>query len=336
MPLDISIMGWARTKYEKDSRLIREMVYEVVEKAMSDAGVNRNDIGYVVTAGIDIFEGSIASNVYLVEVTGTVLKEEVRIADDGTAAVFHATALLCSGRKDIVLCVASCKNTETDVDVLTPWFSDPIFIQPLGVGDLEIAALQKDLLLHNGGSEREILEIAAKRNGVSPEKVGESGVLIYPIRKLERAPLVDGACALILGRGKGIGKGVKIVGAGLCVESHYLGDRDLIGCPSLKEAFQSALKQADISYETIEIAEISTQFAHQEILYKKVLGLPAKCTINPSNGWFAGNPYVVAGMERVICAAEKLCEGNKKVALAHGTWGAGGQGHAVLLLRRED
>jgi len=334
MPLDISILGWARTEYGKDARSIPEMVYDVVRRAMDDAGVTRDDIDYVVTAGIDLFEGNIASNVYLVEVTGSVLKEEVRIADDGAAAVFHASAILNSGSKNTVLCVACCKNTETDPDMVTPWFTDPIYIQPLGAGDTEIAALQQDLWLHNGGSKEDVYRITAMRRSVSIESVKASPVLIHPIHQLERAPLTDGACALLLG--KDSGKGISLIGAGLCVEPHYIGERDLIGCPGLYEAFRNASRMANISYDEINIAEISAQFAHQEIIYRKVLKLNENCGINPSNGWFAGNPYVVAGLERVICAVEGLIEEKEKYALAHGTWGPGGQGHAILLLKRED
>ncbi len=338
----IKIIGVGRTVYGRDSRSIPEMVYEAVTKAMADAEVTRDDIDYVVSSSLDIFDGKIASNVMIAEVTGTVLKGEVRIADDGIAALFHATALIASGLKKTVLVVAHCKNSETDPDAISEWFVDPVFMQPLGVSDLYVAALQADMWInYGGGTSLEASSLAAARRGISVGEVESSPYLCRPIRELWRAPLCDGACAVVLSRsGEKRGEGISIVGAGLCVEPHYLGDRDLLNCPALKKAAARAFVHAQLTPNDVEIAEISAQFAHQEIIWRKALGLPESCKVNLSGGWFGGttaasigNPYVVAGLERVIQAYEALQLGGAYTALAHGAWGPAGQGHGVVILR---
>lgn len=335
----IAVIGVGRTPYGRDFRSIPEMVYEAVSRAIAEAGVTREEIDYAVSAGLDIFDGKIASNVMIVEVTGAVLKEEVRIADEGIAALFHAAALLASGFKRTALVVACCKHSESDPDRVSEWFVDPVFMQPLGLNDLYAAALQADLWLRQGGSALEASALVSARRGIPVEEVEGSPYLCRPIRALWRAPLCDGACAVVLSRSRGardVGR-VSLVGAGLCVEPHYLGDRDLLGCPALVKAAKQALGQAQVNPEEIELAEISAPFAHQEIIWRNVLGLSEGCRVNPSGGWFAdaGNPYLVAGLERVIQAVEALRSGVAHIALAHGAWGPAGQGQAVVILRRE-
>jgi len=310
------------------------MVYEAVTKAMADAEVTRDDIDYVVSSSLDIFDGKIASNVMIAEVTGTVLKGEVRIADDGIAALFHAAALIASGLKKTVLVVAHCKNSESDPDAISEWFVDPVFMQPLGVSDLYAAALQADMWInHGGGTSFDASSLAAARRGVTVEEVERSPYLCRPVRALWRAPLCDGACAVVLSSEQK-SRGISIAGAGLCIEPHYLGDRDLLNCPALRQAAERAFRQAQLTPSDIEIAEISAQFAHQEIIWGRVLGLSDSCRVNPSGGWFSGNPYVVAGLERVIQAIGALRSGAAHTALAHGAWGPAGQGHGVVILMR--
>lgn len=336
------VAGVGRTTYGRDERSIPEIVYEAVSCALADARMTRDDLDYIVTASIDLFDGKVASSVLITEVIGAVMKEEARVSDDGAAAFFQAAAMILSGRKKNVLVVAHAKNTESNYDALTEWSCDPLFMQPLGVNDPVAAALQADLWLGSGGQTEWMDRVAAVRGNVSMEEVRISRFLAEPLRERHRAPVCDGACAVVLTSNvERRPSNVVVTGLGMCVESHYLGDRDLIGCPALKSAGDRAFHLAGWKQSELDLAEISAPFAHQEILWTRALGLPSAdarrstidgVSLNPSGGWFAGNPYVVAGLERICCAAEAVRAGRASKALAHGCWGPAGQGHAVVLL----
>ncbi|MBI2890558.1 MAG: hypothetical protein HYY13_07205 [Nitrospirae bacterium] len=339
--MTVHVAGIGRTRYGRDERSIPEMVYEAVTAALADAGVTRDEIDSIVTASIDLFDGKVASSVLITEVVGAVMKEEARVADDGAAAFVHASAMLLSGRKETVLVVAHAKNSEADADALTAWSTDPIHMQSLGLNDLTAAALQADAWLAQGGDPDAMDAVAARRLGVAPAEVASSPVIAEPLREKHRAPLVDGACALVLTCDvRRATCDVGVSGMGLCVEPHYLGDRDLIGCPAAQKAAEQAYRMAGWRPEDVQLVEISAQFAHQEILWTRALRFAEDDgrrsvdggAINPSGGWFAGNPYVVAGLERIACAAEAIRTGTARRVLAHGCWGPAGQGHAVVLL----
>lgn len=336
-PARLWVRGAGEAGARADARSLPEIVLDAVTRALADAGVTRDDVDYVVTAGLDLLDGKVASNVALVEVTGSVLRGEVRVASDGAAAVVHAAAVCGSGLHRTVLVVAACKSTESDPDVLSRWFHDPVLVQPLQVGDLEAAALQASAWIAAGGSPCDASALAASRCAASIEEVEQAPFACPPIRTSWRAPIADGAVALVLSVDRAADRrdhAVQLAGAGLCVEPHYLGDRDLVGCPALRRAAERALGQAGSSIEAIDAAEISAPFAHQEIVWRRALGLPDHTVTNASGGWFegAGTPYVVAGLARVVRAYEVVAAGRARTALAHGAWGPAGQGHAVLVL----
>ncbi|MEM3562788.1 MAG: thiolase family protein [Candidatus Jordarchaeaceae archaeon] len=203
---------------------------------------------------------------------------------------------------------------------------------------------------------------------ISVDDVLQSEMLSYPIKSLEAAPVSDGACALILAsekRAKEIAreKGrepVWIKGMGNCYDSHYLGDRDLTECSALTTAAKKAYELADINepLKEIDVAEISEPFSYQELLWLEGLGfcqrggagrlidegiteMSGELPVNPSGGMLAGNPYIVAGLTRLVEAVEQCWgeAGKRQVpevetALAHGTTGPCGQMHCVIVVGR--
>ncbi len=59
-------------------------------------------------------------------------------------------------------------------------------------------------------------------------------------------------------------------------------------------------------------------------------GLPR---VNPSGGLRASNPPVAAGLERVVHAVRAIQAGAAPLAIAHSSFGCGGQGQATAVLR---
>lgn len=350
----ISVVGVGQTEYRVHEDLsIPELVTVAVEEALADAGMRLSEVQSVVTSSIDLFDGKTASNVYLTEVVGAVMRPETRIADDGIAALIHGTMALRAGAYENCLVVAHCKESEGERRKITNFFFDPLTQQPLSIDDVSAAALQADLWLRSQDRGEEAMDGAAARSvrngrrnpktplakemGETRESVRSSPYIARPIRERHASPLCDGACALILARdGSGFSGPVSIAGSGYAIEPHYLGDRDLLGCPSLKEAARRATAVAGPG--PIDLWEVSAPFAPQELLFSEALGAPEN-RLNPSGGVLAGNPYVVAGLAR---AAECVLQlrgraGHRQIpgvrrALAHGCWGPCGQGHGIVVL----
>jgi len=92
------------------------------------------------------------------------------------------------------------------------------------------------------------------------------------------------------------------------IEPHSLGVRDLTDSPSTRTAGQ----KAGVASGTVDVAELHAPFSHQEIILKRALGLGADVNVNPSGGALASNPVMVAGLLRIIEAADRIMESGRR------------------------
>jgi acetyl-CoA C-acetyltransferase len=151
-------------------------------------------------------------------------------------------------------------------------------------------------------------------------------------------------------------KPIWITGVGNCMDSFFLGDRDLISNFALKKSIERAFKRAGIrDPRAMDVIEICDQYAYQQPLWAEGLGLcepgqggkwidaggPEKDHVNFSGGMLAGNPLMIGGLVRAAEAVLQLrgeAGGNQidgaKTALAHGVMGPAGQFHSVVTLKR--
>jgi len=83
---------------------------------------------------------------------------------------------------------------------------------------------------------------------------------------------------------------------------------------------------------TVDVAELHAPFSHQEIILKRALGLKDDVNVNPSGGALASNPVMVAGLLRVIEAADRIMDGQANRAVAHATSGPALQQNLVAVL----
>lgn len=354
-PIHVAGIG-ETTPATADPRSIPEMVLAAVERALADAGVTHDQIDAVVTASVDLFDGLTASNIAVTEVVGAVMKPETRIAADGLGALIHGCCQLAAGAYGTVLIAAHGKPSMADYQGLTQWAMDPIHTQPLGVDFLTCAALQARVLaLANPDCEGRWAAIAARRRtaagdaGLLPpcseEEVANSPPAASPILEEMRAPLADGACAVVLSssvlrssEGRGAHPGVFITGLGHDLESHALGERNLAQWEGLGRACGRAYAQAGLENpeRAFAFAEPSCLYPHEEQLFVAAAGLSEDTPISPSGGLFAGAVPVAAGLSRLAAAVRRMREGPGEArALVHGAWGPAGQGQAVAILERE-
>jgi len=150
---------------------------------------------------------------------------------------------------------------------------------------------------------------------------------------------------------------VWLTGFGNCIDSYFLGDKDLTSNFALKKATQRAYAMAGVKdpKKEFDVVELKDMFAYQLPMWAEGLGIadegkggdwiakggPDDQNVNLSGGTLNGNPIMIAGVARAIeCilqlrgeAGKRQVKGAKK-ALAHGTYGAVGQHHAVVILEK--
>lgn len=374
----VGIIGVRQTKFESDksSQSIIEMVYEVVKEAMADAGVNREDLGSIVTSSVDLWDGRTASNQMLADVIGSIMKPESRVAGDGLGATLQGMMTILSGASEITLVVSQCRGSMGSHYGISNWTFDPIYQQTLGLDYLSAGALQAACYMKKFGiTQKDCAQVVVKNlsdaqnnpyaqvaREITTDEVMNSPMWAYPIKEMDSAPVSDGACAVVLAsqeKAKVLSrKPVWILGVGSCLESHYLGDRDLSGGEALVRASKHAYGMAGINdpVKELDMAEVSAEFSYQELLWTELMGfcgrgegikileegltsLGGALPVNPSGGMIAGNPVTVAGLTRLVEtvlqvrgeAGARQVEGTE-IALAHGTTGCCGQGHYVMIV----
>jgi len=374
----VGIIGVSQTHFEvsKARQTISEMVFEIAQNALEDAGISWKDLDYTITSSVDLWDGSTASNATLTEVVGAVMKPEMRVAGDGLTAAFQGMLTILSGAAEVVLVISYSKESMSSRWGITNWVFDPIYQQTLGLDYLSAAALQTWAYFSRYGVTEEhcarvVIKnltdaqgnpFAQRREKISIEDVLLSEVWASPIKALDVSPTSDGGSAVILASERVIRERkvepVWILGAGRCLEGHYLGERDLTEGEALCRAARKAYNLAGIKnpFKEIEVAEISCTFSYQELLWSEILnfyprgqatqlledweaGLDGNLSINPSGGIMAGNPLIPAGLIRLVEAFLQVkgkAQGHQvqevKRALAHGTDGPCGQGQCVMVV----
>ncbi len=204
--------------------------------------------------------------------------------------------------------------------------------------------------------------LAIAREPVSAEEVMKSPMICDPIRDLHVYPVSDGAIAMLIANEdrcrEFTDKPVWITGFGNCMDSYFPGDRNLASNFSLKRAAERAYIMAGVTNpeKEFDMAEVHSSYAYQLPMWCEGLGLCGegnggewidgggmeKKNVNPSGGPLGGFPIMVGGLagaaEAVLQlrgeAGKRQIYGAKK-ALAHGTTGAAGQHHAVMILENK-
>jgi acetyl-CoA C-acetyltransferase len=344
------VIGVGETRHapRRDDVTTTELAWEAVSAALADADVELDEIDNAVTASQDFWEGRTISSMAVNEVVAGYLRPEAKVAADGAQAVMYAWSRIAGETYRLGLVVAHCKESAADPHEVDLAAMDPFYLRDLGVDETVAAGLQAGLLGYPAELRAAIVAAAAARSPwrdpIDAAEVLASPETATPLRELERAPLADGACALVVcdadtaaARGR---EGVRIAGCGTSTDAYWT-DRDLTAAPALAAARDAALAAAgwDGLPETVELA---APFAHQAIMWGGVLGLgePERVVAHlagersPRGGWLGGPPGVVAGLSAAAGCVQALRQRPGR-ALAHGSTGILGQSHHVVCLEAD-
>jgi len=341
----VAIVGYAQSHHQHNMQKTREdMVFEVSKGALRHAGIHREDLDTVITSSTDFLDGRTISSVFIGMAAGAFLKDESKVEEDGTFALYYALMRVLAGTHDIALVAAHTQGSTMNAHQVSCYTLDPQFDRQIGVlNDIAAAALQARMYMDSHGVTEEHLAKVAVKNlsnaaanpwahrkmaKVSVNEVLASKVLCDPIRELMMSPVSDGACAVIIAseeKAREITSNpVWIEGVGSCQEA-YIRDRDLGRLESLKTAARMAYKMAGVKEPAAEldVVELSEKFAHEELMAYESLGLcrdgegktliekgttgkEGKIPVNPSGGALGADPVCATGLVRVIEAAKQI------------------------------
>lgn len=337
------VVGLGETTFSprRDDVNTTELAWEAIREALADAGVELTQITGVISASQDFWEGRTISSMAVNEVAGATFKAESKVAADGALAVGYAAARIATGSDSLMLVVAHCKESQANPHQVENAAFDPLGQRLLEPDETVIAGLQAQLLDFDLDDRARVVAAARSRSAwlerIDAAAVAASPETASPLHELERAPRMDGACALVLcdeeTAGRLGGPAVRIASVATETGSYWL-DRDLSGAPAITSVFGEALSAAGWD-DLPECVELAAPFAHQALMFARALGAGgAEAFENglcPTGGWLAGRPGVVAGLSGAVAGVRAL-RGTSDRAIAHGTTGLLAQSHHVVCL----
>ena len=334
----VAVIGVGQTKYEQGKReTFHELVWEVANKALDDAGITVNEIDNVVSVSSDFWDGRTISSMAISDTSGAFGKDISTVEGDGTFGVLYGMMRILSGSFGTTMVVAHHKGTESNMNGITNTAFDPLVERRLGLDAVTSAAMQaRRYMTVSGATERQFAMVSVKNHGnarrnpyamlpmdITVDDVMNSPMLASPLKKLDCSPVTDGAAAMVLAAERDAKKlstrrkRVWLNGVGHCTDAYRLGDRDLVDTRALKEAAKKAYAMARVTASDIDVAEVYDAFSYMEPLWLEGLGLcddrmGPECIergyfdfggtlpVNTSGGRLSANAVQVAGLAGMI------------------------------------
>ncbi|MEW6260473.1 MAG: thiolase family protein [Thermodesulfobacteriota bacterium] len=378
----VGICAVAQTPFKRDywEERFQGMALIVLESLLEQTGLKfdeTNGIQASISVSDDIFDARTISNNAMTDVLGAHFGCEEKVAQEGAQALYYALAMIQSGHVDTVLVLGHCKESQGQSrNMVTHMAFDPFYTRPVGMDFLAAAGLQAQAYLQRSGIREDQLArivVRARNNAkrfplpleidpVDPSDIQNSPLLADPIRSLHAYPVTDGAIGMIVAaeeKARAICPNpVWITGVGNCMDSFFLGDRDITSNFALRKALERACRRAGIDrpQDAFDVIELSDQYAYQLPLWCEGVGLCPenrapdwldadgldKHHVNISGGTLAGSPLILGGLSRAASVALQLMGkagdaqiGGARRGLAHGVMGPAGQFHTVLVLERD-
>ncbi len=342
--MKVGIVGVGQTKHEakKPKQTFADMIFEVVGKALDDAGMERDDIDNVVTVSNDFWDGRTISSMAVMDASGSVGRDVTTVEGDGTFGTVMGVMRTLAEFDTTVVCVHA-KISECNPRAVFNCAFDPIYERILGLDAISSSALQaRRYMTKYGVTEEQFAKVSVKNHknafnnpyaqlplNITVEDVLGSKMLADPLKILDCSPVSDGAAAIILAKEDKARKicdnPIWINGLGYCCDAYHLGERDLAETAALRNAAERAYKMAGIENPSkeIDVAEVYDAFSYMELMWMEGLGfckkgeggklidsgiteMDGQLPVNPSGGVLSAHPVLVAGLVRIIEAVLQL------------------------------
>ncbi len=344
MDTGVYIVDAVQTQHcEKITETIPEMAFGLVKRLLDRNGIERSEIGTMISSSSDYWQGISCSNSYYYDSAGANLKSGSKAAEDSALGFIYGVMRILSGQYRTALVVTLNKCSEApSMHTLTNIGTDPFFQRPIGLNEAIVGALQARMYMDRFGLSENHLAQVVKKNLANAQKnpnshrsgtYSEDELLSFPImasplREIDVPNTSDGGCAVLLAEEETAKEltqtPIRVQGLGWSVNSTFLGDQNLLE-GSLGKAAKMACRSANIKnpFNEIDLAEICETTSFHEILWTEQLGffaagkggkflqdgvtsIDGDLPVNPSGGLMGANPYVARGLIRIAEAAIQL------------------------------
>ena len=356
-----------------DRRSLEELLYDVSQLALRDAGLGIDDIDGIVVASNDQYDGRAISVMAASGSVGGVDRDILSTPSAGEHAFIMGALRVASGQYRTQLVLAWSPTEASPLAEAQRLAADPYFHRRLPLDEPASHALQASAVIAAVPGAAEMARAVAEKNRRNGARAYPDLLRAVPPASASRWPLEDGmvsepvtgAAALVLAseayaRERGLADAAWIAGMGWATEPSFLGDRNLAETPALQAAARQAYDEAGISdpMSAADMAEIADATPYQELLAYEALGLAprsrwgaciandvfgpqGKVPVNLSGGALSLNPVYCTGLIRIAEAANQVRgrsgrhqRARVRTGLAHAASGFAMQYNTVVVLRR--
>lgn len=363
-----AVIGSAiRAPFTDEGKSLEELLFDVSQAAMRDAGLAAGEIDGIVVASNDQFDGRAIAIMAASGSVGGVDRDILSTPSASEHAFVMGVLRVASGQYETHLIVSWSPVEASSLSEAQRLGADPYFHRALPLDELSGAALQASAILASCPEAADLAMRLAARNrangkqaypdaaeGASSASSIASGR--WPIQKDMISPPVLGAVALVIASEDYVGRHklnnvAWVRGMGWATEAGFLGDRDLSAAPALEEAARRAYAEAGLSNprKAFDVAELTDVSPYQELLAYDALGLSRKSRwkddvlsgvfdrggglpVNPSGGVMTINPVFCTGLIRIAEAARQIQgrAGRHQISNARTALGHAASGFAMM------
>ena len=332
---DVAVVAYESDFFREDARRNEvEILMPVLTRTFEKLGITLDDIGFTCSGSSDYLAGQAFSFVIGLDAVGPwppIVESHVEM--DGAWALYEAWVKLQLGEVDTALVYAFGKSSLGDQRRILALQLDPYCTQPLWPDPIALAALQaRAWMERTGAGEKDLAAVAARYSDRDIDALLAEPYTVSPLRAHDWGPAGDAAAVVILAAGDRAGQLCErpawITGIDHRIEPHALGLRDL----TVSESTRIAAERAGVGGGAVDHAEIHAPFSHQELIVRDALGIDGSTSVG---GVLDENPMMVAGLQRIGSAAQKIIDGAAQRTVAHATSGACLQQNLVAVLRGE-
>jgi len=329
-------IGQSAFKSRRDDASYPDLVREAVSQALTDAGLELEQIEAVVySLSPDAMVGIGNAERLGVDAVGARNKRFLRINTGGStgissvaAAFYHVAAGAC----DVVLTagadkVGECGDSQSVLNKI--W--DPTYERALPLGTINMLAMSAVRYMHKYTmDETDMARVVVKnrshaarnpkahlRKQTTIDEVMGSRYISWPVKLFDCCPQSSGGCAMVLASESYIKEhglnAVWITGVGHCSESYYLGDRmgdnveaDHADAFALAHSFKRSFAMAGIDKpdKQVHVAELYAPFSNTEFHAIEAAGL-AKLGESPAR--LRAGEFTIGGKTPVNPSGGVLC-----------------------------
>lgn len=325
-----------------DRRSLEELLYDLAQAALKDAGLVIDDIDGLVVASNDQFDGRAISIMAASGSVGGVDRDILSTPSAGEHAFVMGVLRVASGQYDTHLVISWSPTEASSLSEAQRLGADPYFHRILPLDEMSAAALQASAILHSTPGAADLvapLVELSRANGriAYPDAAatwgdteGSQRPLRWPLTEAMVAPPTTGAVAMVLASEdfvaeRSIADAAWVQGMGWATETGFLGDRDLNSAPALEAAVERAYAEAGITdpRAAIDVVELTDATPFQQLLACEVLKLSGRerwkedlasgafardgdLPVNPSGGVTSINPVFCTGLLRIAEAADQV------------------------------